>query len=119
MSWVLVQVACQLLHHSEGRKEQADQVMRAVAAAAQAALAVNAATTATMAQALVAAEESAAGMHEGPCKGCAKFQYVCRWALLMARLLAFCTVVTSGSRKLLHSMQQLTDCSTEGGPLAN
>jgi len=36
--------------------------MRALAAAAQAALAVNATTTASVAEALVAAEDSAAGM---------------------------------------------------------
>ena len=37
-------------------------MMRALAAAAQAALAVNATTTAAVAEALVAAEDSAAGM---------------------------------------------------------
>ena len=56
-----LQVACQLLQHSEGRQDQAGQAMRALAAAAQAALAVNAATTATIAQALIAAEQNAAG----------------------------------------------------------
>ncbi len=57
-----LQVACQLLQYSQGRAEQGSQVMRALAAAAQAALAVNATTTAAVAEALVAAEDSAAGV---------------------------------------------------------
>lgn len=56
-----MQVACQLLQYSQGRSEQGDKVMRALAAAAQAALAVNAATTAAVADALRAAETAAAG----------------------------------------------------------
>lgn len=56
------QVACQLLQHSQGRTEQADQVMRALAAASQAALSVHAATTAAVAEALTAAESGVSGM---------------------------------------------------------
>lgn len=51
-----------MLQYAQGRTEQADKVMRALAAAAQAALAVNAATTATVAEALTAAEKGAAGL---------------------------------------------------------
>ena len=54
-------MACQLLQYAQGRTEQADKVMRALAAAAQAALPVNAATTAAVAEALKTAEAGAAG----------------------------------------------------------
>lgn len=59
---ICVQVATQLLKHSQGQNEQCRGIMRALSAASQAALAVNSATAANISEALFAAESGVAGL---------------------------------------------------------